>query len=59
MATYRCPVCQEEMPRDLVLFLDHTNQHIMDEIKRKYPHWVAADGVCRKCVEYFQSQFRK
>lgn len=59
MATYRCPVCAEEMLRDLILFLDHTHQHIIDEIKKSHPDWAASDGACRKCIEYFQNQFKK
>jgi len=59
MPAYQCPICNQEIPRDLVLFLDHTNEHIVDEIKRQHPDWVATDGVCQKCVEYFRSQFKK
>ncbi len=59
MSAYMCPVCTLEIPRDLALFLDHTNQHIIDAIKKQHPQWVTSDGICRKCVEYYQSQFPK
>jgi folate-dependent phosphoribosylglycinamide formyltransferase PurN len=40
-------------------FLDHTNQHIMDEIKKSHPDWVVTDGICRKCADYLKSQLKK
>jgi hypothetical protein len=59
MSTYKCPICQQETPRDLVIFLDHTDQHIIDEIKKQYPEWVNSDGMCQKCAEHYKGQFKK
>lgn len=59
MAGYQCPVCSNEIPRDLAVFLDHTNEHIIDAIKKQNPKWVSSDGVCKRCVEYYKSQFKK
>jgi len=42
------------MVRDLALFLDHTNQHVIEEIKKTHPEWVEADGACQPCVEYYR-----
>ena len=53
---YRCPLCEKTMERNLVLYLDHTQAHIMDRIKEEHPEWVAADGVCAPCREYYTRQ---
>jgi len=53
---YRCPLCGREIARNLVLFLSHGEQHIIDQIKEEHPEWVEADGVCRPCAEYYRKQ---
>ncbi len=53
---YRCPLCHRTMERNLVLFLRHTDQHVIDQIKKEHPEWVAEDGVCKPCSEYYQGQ---
>lgn len=44
------------MRRDLILFLDHTNQHIIDRIKLAHPEWVTEDGACKPCVAYYEKE---
>ncbi len=44
------------MERDLALFLSHTDQHVIDQIKREHPEWATADGVCKPCAEYYKKQ---
>lgn len=44
------------MDRDLVLFLDHAHQHVIDQIKIQHPEWVADDGVCKPCAEYYERE---
>ena len=44
------------MDRNLILFLDHTEQHIIDRIKEAHPEWVEEDGVCKPCAEYYKSE---
>ncbi len=56
MAGYQCPMCGNAMERNLVLFLDHTQQHVIDKIKEEHPDWVESDGVCRPCADYYQKQ---
>lgn len=53
---YRCPLCDRELRRDLILFLDHTNQHVIDRIKLAHPEWVTEDGACKPCVAYYESE---
>ena len=42
------------MERDLGIFYKHTEDHIVDEIKKKHPQWVTNDGFCVKCVDHFK-----
>lgn len=55
---YTCPICQKTMGRDLVLFLNHTDQHIVDQILKKHPEWAKKDGLCQPCVDYYKGQIR-
>ena len=56
MQTYTCPTCGEKMERDLSLFMDHTEKHIVEEVQKKNPAWVTKEGFCHKCLEYFKNQ---
>ena len=56
MAGYQCPLCGRQLERELLLFLDHTNQHIIDRIKESHPEWIAENGVCPPCLDYYQSE---
>ncbi len=33
---YKCSTCNEEIDGDLLVYMDHTEKHIVDEIKAKY-----------------------
>ncbi len=54
MQVYTCPTCGERMERDLLLFVKHTDNHIVEEIKRKRPNWVTSEGYCPNCLDYFK-----
>ena len=55
-ANYVCPVCSRTMPRDIIVFLEHTDAHVIDKIKASNPKWAASDGICEPCVAYYRSQ---
>lgn len=59
MSVYQCPICNHETSKDLIVFLDHTNEHIIDAIKKQNPAWVTSDGMCKRCVEFYESQFKR
>lgn len=58
MQHYQCPICGEKISRDLALFLDHGNQHVIDSIRKAHPEWDRGDGVCAQCVDYYQKVLR-
>lgn len=43
-----CSHCQEYVDNDLLVYLSHTDQHIIDAIKKQFPDWVETDGACPK-----------
>ena len=51
---YKCPLCGRKVVRDLALFLEHTNQHVIDKIKSNHPEWIESDGACAPCVDYYK-----
>jgi hypothetical protein len=55
---YRCPVCGEEVCEDIHEYMDHTERHIIDIIKKDHPEWVEKDGLCRKCREYYEKELK-
>ncbi|GEM_PF-774853 len=54
MAIYTCPTCEAKMERNLLLFIEHTDQHIVDELKKKHPNWITEDGFCPRCLDHFK-----
>ncbi len=54
MEKYICPVCKEELDHDLVVFLKHTDHHIIDLILREHPQWAHGAGICKECLEYYR-----
>ena len=54
MAIYTCPTCGIKMERDLLLFTQHTDQHVVDELKKRHPDWITEDGYCPRCLDHFK-----
>lgn len=53
---YLCPVCNKNLLRELSVIIPHTEEHIMELIKKDHPDWIEDDGICRKCYEYYKKQ---
>ncbi|MFH1655039.1 MAG: hypothetical protein ABH954_00300 [Candidatus Omnitrophota bacterium] len=51
-----CPTCNREMSNDLMVVIPHTENHIVDEVKKKNPQWVESDGICKKCYDYYKNE---
>lgn len=54
MQYYTCSVCGEKVERDLLVYMKHTDEHIINEIKKKHPDWTTKDGLCQKCADYYR-----
>lgn len=46
-----CPLCHKEA--DSLYHI--AEQAVIDMIRRDHPEWIEPDGVCRKCIEYYES----
>ena len=57
-AVYVCPTCGDKMERDLMLFIRHTDAHVVDELKKKNPQWITQEGYCPKCLEHYKASLR-
>lgn len=55
---YTCSVCGQNVERDLVVYMHHTDLHIIEAIKKKHPDWECGEGLCPKCLECFQKAKR-
>lgn len=53
---YTCSVCQAKIDGDILALKDHSEQHIVDLIKHDHPDWIANDGVCHKCYDYYKKE---
>ena len=53
-----CPTCGKKLSRDLVIILEHTEKHVINEIKKKHPKWIERDGTCEPCAEYYRKQMK-
>jgi len=51
-----CPTCGKELPREVQVIVPHTEEHIVEAIKKTHPNWAESDGICKKCYEYYKSQ---
>lgn len=57
--SYKCGVCGQDVEKDLLKFVEHTEGHIIEEIRSKHPDWAEEDGLCQKCLDYYKSQLKK
>ena len=55
---YICAACQQKVTGDMIMYLDHTDQHIIDLLKNDHPEWVEKEGICKQCVEYYQQELK-
>lgn len=55
---YQCPVCSARVAGEMLVYLDHTEKHILDLVKTDHPDWVEKDGICAKCVEYYRQELK-
>ena len=55
---YTCPTCGEKMERDLLLFIGHTDGHILQELKKRHPEWITGEGYCPTCLDHFRAAMR-
>jgi hypothetical protein len=54
-----CPTCGKEIPRELEHIIEHTEDHIVNQIKKNHPDWQEKNGLCEKCYKFYKEQMSK
>jgi len=54
-----CPLCEEVLPLSLLSQHVESEQknirrYVLEQIKKAHPTWVAKDGACPKCWDYYR-----
>ena len=55
---YTCSVCGEKIEGDAIDFIDHTEAHIVDCLKKDHPEWVKGDDLCPDCLNFLKKQIK-
>ena len=55
---YTCSVCGEKIDGGPSVFINHTETHIINSIKKDHPDWVEENGVCSKCENFYRQQLK-
>ena len=55
---YQCSACGQVVKGDLLVYVDHTEKHIVDLLKHDHPDWVETNGVCQKCIDYYKAELK-
>ena len=56
---YQCGVCGQKVGHDMIVYIDHTEKHIVDVIKSEHPDWVEKNGLCVKCLSYYRGELKE
>lgn len=56
-AAYTCGVCHEPVVGDLLSFLHHTDQHVIEALGNLHPELSGGEGQHSKLQEYYRAQF--
>ncbi|MCK9554950.1 hypothetical protein M0R36_03925 [bacterium] len=59
MKEIKCPICNKRISSDVLTVKLHTEEHIVEEVKKNHPEWIEKDGVCPICLEHYKKLFRK
>lgn len=50
----RCPLCNDAVEKLLYKFHVDSERAVLDKIKKDHPGWTLGDGLCSRCVDYYQ-----
>jgi serine protease AprX len=49
-----CPLCNDEVDKLLFRFHIDNERTVIEKIKRDHPAWTIDDGICSRCMDYYQ-----
>ena len=55
---YICEICSRKITGDSLKFIHHSEQHIIDIVKKKHPEWIETSGLCQKCLDYYKKELK-
>lgn len=55
----QCPICKKLVEEEVFKTCRDANEWAMKIIKREHPNWIASDGSCYKCWEYYNKLGRQ
>jgi serine protease AprX len=51
-----CPLCKDEVSKLLYRFHVENEKVVLQKIKDNNPAWTINDGICSRCVDYYQTE---
>jgi serine protease AprX len=51
-----CPLCNDAVDKLLYRFHSESEQTILEKIKLHKPEWASQDGICSRCLDYFNTE---
>ena len=58
LMNYLCSVCNQKVSADLMVYKMHTENHIVDLVKHDHPNWIESNGLCQKCLKYYEEEIK-
>jgi protein-disulfide isomerase len=49
-----CPLCKKEVDEKLIQTCADAEKWVVGQIKKNHKDWVAADGSCPQCLDYYR-----
>ena len=49
-----CPLCNDEVDKLVYHFHIDNERTVIEKIKRDHPGWTIDDGICSRCIDYYQ-----
>ncbi len=51
-----CPLCGDAVSKLLFRFHTENEKLVLEKIKTQNPEWAVEDGLCSRCVDYYQTE---
>lgn len=51
-----CPLCNDKVERLVYAYHLGNERQVLERIRLKHPSWAENDGICHRCVDYYQTE---
>ncbi len=55
----QCPICNKPVDESIIKTCEDAQEWVMKMIKRDHPGWIATDGSCPQCLDYYEKLGKK